>query len=104
LITIAQFISLQQQQKKPDRPPDKSLMVTTNRARDSITKPAVVIPVAATTKGKPATQNKLPDKVLKGGECCCIECCSGSVCCSDKVCRQQWHCVLAQHSQVFWLV
>jgi len=104
LITIAQFISPQQQHKKPDRPPVKSLLVTTNRARDSITKPAVAIPAAGTTRGKVAIQNKLPDKVLKTGECCSIECCSGWVCCSDKICRQQWHCVLAKHSEVFWLV
>jgi len=95
LITSAQFISLQQQQKKPDRPPVKAQLVTTNRARDSITKPAAAKPAAGTTKGKVATQNKLSDKMLKGGECCCIECSSGWVCCSDKICRQQWHCVLA---------
>jgi SH3 domain-containing kinase-binding protein 1 len=58
----------EQQRKKPDRPPVKSQLVTTNRTRDSITKPPAPTPVAGTTKGKPATQNKLPDKVLKGDE------------------------------------
>ena len=89
MITIAQFISSQQQHKRPDRPPVKAQLVTTNRARDSITKPAAAIPVASTTKAKMATQNKLPDKVLKAGECCCIECCSGWFCCTDKICGQQ---------------
>jgi len=56
------------QPKKPDRPPVKSQLVTTNRARDSITKPAAAIPAAGTTKGKMATQNKLPDKVLKADD------------------------------------
>jgi len=58
----------EQQHKRPDRPPVKAQLVTTNRARDSITKPAAAIPVASTTKAKMATQNKLPDKVLKADE------------------------------------
>ncbi|GFG33913.1 hypothetical protein Cfor_07157, partial [Coptotermes formosanus] len=67
----------EQQHKKPDRPPVKSQLVTTNRARDSITKPAVAIPAAGTTKGKMASQHRLADRVPKAGECCFMVCCSG---------------------------
>lgn len=58
----------EQQHKKPERPPVKSQLATTNRARDSITKPVVAIPAAGTTKGKMTPQNKLPDRVLKADE------------------------------------
>ncbi|XP_023708427.1 CD2-associated protein isoform X2 [Cryptotermes secundus] len=58
----------EQQHKKPDRPPAKSQVVTTNRARDSITKPAVIVPAASTTKGDPFSQRKLSDTVLKADE------------------------------------
>lgn len=58
----------EQQHKKPDRPPSKSQVVTTNRARDSITKPAVIVPTASATKGDPISQRKLSDTVLKTDE------------------------------------
>lgn len=58
----------EQQHTKPDRPPVKSQLVTTNRTRDSITKPAVAIPAAGTTKGKAVSQHRLSDRVLKADE------------------------------------
>jgi hypothetical protein len=58
----------EQQHKEPDRPSSKSEIVTTNQARDSITKPAVIVPAAITTKGDPVSQHKLSDTVLKADE------------------------------------
>lgn len=70
-LNVPSLVCYQQQHKKPDRPPAKSQVVTTNRARDSITKPAVIVPAASTTKGDPVLQRKLSDTVLKTGKCCC---------------------------------
>ncbi|KDR16429.1 CD2-associated protein [Zootermopsis nevadensis] len=58
------------QHKRPDRPPAKSQTVTTNRARDSITKPVVAVPTAGTTKGDLISQHRLSDTVLKAGKYC----------------------------------
>ncbi|XP_069680534.1 SH3 domain-containing kinase-binding protein 1 isoform X2 [Periplaneta americana] len=58
----------EQQQKKPDRPPVKSQTATTNRVRDSITKPAVTVPPSALPKGETTIQRKLSETSLKTDE------------------------------------
>ncbi|PSN35910.1 hypothetical protein C0J52_07177 [Blattella germanica] len=54
-------------QKRPERPPVKTQVVTTNRARDSITK-SVISSASSTSKGETAAQRKISDASSKTDE------------------------------------
>jgi len=77
--------------------------MTTNRARDSITKPVVIVPTAAKMKGDPATHCGASDTLLKAGEHCCKVHCYEWVCwCSWNILCDVWceSCDWSKHKTV----